>query len=60
MPQLEYMVLAEYVRQDPTGLIHIMGAGIDTINAPVVPTVQPLGVALWMLPDCGRAARPGR
>src|SRR5260221_5531622 len=45
MPQLGYRVLAGYVRQDG-GVIHIMGAGVDTIFAPVVPTVQPLGVAL--------------
>src|SRR5690348_16895982 len=39
------MVLADYVRQDG-GVVHIMGAGIDTVAAPVVPTVQPFGVAL--------------
>ncbi len=43
--RLDYMVLADYVRQD-AGIIHIMGAGIDTIHARTVPTVQPLGVAL--------------
>jgi hypothetical protein len=45
MPQLDYMVLADYVRQD-NGVIHIMGAGVDTITTPVTPFVQPLGVAL--------------
>src|SRR5260221_11272458 len=45
MLQLDYMVLADYVRQDG-GVIHIMGAGVDTIFAPVVPAVQPLGIAL--------------
>src|SRR5258707_2594573 len=45
MPQLDYMVLADYVRSD-NGVIAIMAAGIDTITAPVVPTVQPLGVAV--------------
>lgn len=45
MPELDYMVLADYVRQDG-GVIHIMAAGVDTIFAPVVPTVQPFGVAL--------------
>jgi hypothetical protein len=43
--QLDYMVLADYVRQDG-GVVHIMGAGIDTIATPIVPTVQSLGVAL--------------
>ena len=45
MPELDYMVLADYVRQD-AGVIHIMAAGVDTVFAPVVPTVQPFGVAL--------------
>ena len=45
MPELDYIVLADYVRQDG-GAVHIMGAGIDTIAAPVVPAVQPLGIAL--------------
>src|SRR5579863_2181368 len=45
MPELDYMVLADYVRQDG-GVIHIMGAGVDTVIAPSIPTVQPFGVAL--------------
>jgi hypothetical protein len=48
MPELDYMVLADYVREDH-GVIHIMGAGVDTIGAPRVPTTQPLGVALRIL-----------
>jgi hypothetical protein len=51
MPTLDYMVIADYVRQDASGSVHIMGAGVDTIGAPIVPTVQPLGVALRMLFD---------
>ena len=43
--QLDYMVLADYVRQDG-GVVHIMGAGIDTVQVAHVPAVQPLGVAL--------------
>jgi hypothetical protein len=45
VPELDYMVLADYVRQDG-GVIHIMGAGIDTVTTLAVPTVQPFGVAL--------------
>jgi hypothetical protein len=45
MPELDYWVLADYVRQDG-GVIHIMGAGIDTVTAPAVPTVQPFGIAM--------------
>ena len=47
MPELDYMVLADYVRQDG-GVIHIMGAGVDTITTPAVPTVVNLGVAARM------------
>ena|SRR5215475_10442976 len=45
MPELDYMVLADYVRQDG-GVIHILGAGIDTVFAVSVPTVHPFGIAL--------------
>jgi uncharacterized protein DUF6941 len=45
MPELDYMVLADYVRQDG-GVVHIMGAGVDTVTTPAVPTVQSFGVAL--------------
>src|SRR5215472_14877614 len=47
--QLDYMVLADYVRQDASGAVTIVGAGVDTIGAPIVPTVQPLGIAMRML-----------
>lgn len=50
MPELDYMVLADYVRQD-NGVIHIMGAGVDTIATPAVPTVQSLGVAVRLTFD---------
>ncbi|MGH3274491.1 MAG: DUF6941 family protein [Streptosporangiaceae bacterium] len=45
MPALEYLVLADYVRQD-AGMTHIMGAGLDTINVPVgqLPIGLPVGL----------------
>jgi hypothetical protein len=45
MPELDYMVLADYVRQDGP-LTHIMGAGVDTVFAPAVPAIQPFGIAV--------------
>lgn len=47
MPQLDYVVLAEYVREDG-GTVHILGAGIDTFNIPadVLPAAVPVGIAL--------------
>jgi hypothetical protein len=56
VPELDYMVLADYVRQD-AGVIHIMGAGVDTVTAPAVPTVQPFGVALRI--SFGTTEQPG-
>jgi hypothetical protein len=56
MPELDYWVLADYVRQD-SGVIHIMGAGVDTVTAPVVPAVQPFGVALRI--SFGTTEEPG-
>ena len=45
MPELEYLVLADYVRQD-AGMTHIMGAGIDTFFIPqeVLPVAVPVGL----------------
>ena len=56
MPELDYMVLADYVRQDG-GVIHIMGAGVDTVFASAVPAAQPFGVALRI--SFGTTERPG-
>lgn len=44
MPDIDYVVLAEYVRQD-AGMTHIMGAGIDTLFVPEgQPVAVPVGV----------------
>jgi hypothetical protein len=56
MPQLDYMVLADYVRQDG-GVMHIMGAGVDTVGTRAVPIVQPFGVALRL--SFGTTEEPG-
>ena len=47
MPELDYVVLADYVRQDE-GTIHIMAAGIDTFRIPAVglPAAIPVGLAV--------------
>ena len=52
MPQMEYLVLAEYVRQD-AGMTHIMGAGIDTFTVPEsrLPAGVPVGVVARMTFD---------
>jgi hypothetical protein len=44
VPDLEYLMLAEYVRQD-AGMTHIMGAGIDTFAIPAgQPMALPVGI----------------
>jgi hypothetical protein len=50
VPELDYVVLADYVRQD-AGTIHIMAAGIDTFNVPaaVLPAAVPVGIALRIM-----------
>lgn len=50
MPQMQYLVLADYVRQDVPGMTHIMGAGIDTFTVPVgrLPAGVPVGVVARM------------
>jgi Family of unknown function (DUF6941) len=44
MPEIDYLVLAEYVRQD-AGMTHIMAAGIDTFYVPEgQPVAVPVGI----------------
>src|SRR5215468_842538 len=44
MPDLEYLLLADYVRQDGN-FVHIMAAGLDTVYIPaaVLPAAIPVG-----------------
>jgi hypothetical protein len=41
--ELDYVVLADYVRQDG-GVTNIMAAGIDTFMIPQVPAAVPVGI----------------
>jgi hypothetical protein len=46
MPEIEYLILADYVRQD-AGMTHIMGAGLDTITLPEDRAVPvPVGIVV--------------
>jgi hypothetical protein len=59
MPQLDYAVLADFVRAEG-GLAHGLGLGIDTIYAPEVPTGQNVGLLARLTfsrQECGRAHR---
>lgn len=46
MADIDYALLAEYVRQD-SGLTHVMGAGFDTVTVPAegLPVAVPVGLA---------------
>jgi hypothetical protein len=56
MPKVEFALLADYARSD-AGVVHIMGAGIDTITAPVVPTAQPVNLVVQL--SFGSDEQPG-
>lgn len=46
MPKLDFMLLADYVRQDSDGAVHIMNAGFDTITPPQVPWAHAAHIAI--------------
>ena len=50
MPELDYVILADYVRQD-AGTIHIMAAGLDTfaITEAKLPAAVPVGIAVRIM-----------
>lgn len=54
MPELDFMVTADYVRAEG-GMLHMIAAGVDTMFVPGVPTVRPVGVGLRILIDVAEA-----
>jgi hypothetical protein len=57
MPELDYMVTADYVRAEG-GMLHIIAAGVDTMLLPSVPAARQLGVGLRLLIDVAEAQQP--
>jgi len=57
MPELDFMVTADYVRAEG-GMLHIIAAGVDTMLVPGVPAARPLGVGLRILIDVAEARQP--
>lgn len=56
MPELDFMFLADYVRNQGNKL-DALGASLDTVNVPMVPTAAPLGIGVRLLltrQECGR------
>jgi hypothetical protein len=57
MPELDFMVTADYVRAE-SGMLHIIAAGVDTMLVPGVPAARPVGVGLRILIDVAEAQLP--
>ncbi len=61
MPDLDYAILCDYVREDQTGGVqHIIAAGIDTVHVAEVPTGVNFGVALRVMFTRSECDRPHR
>lgn len=45
MPQLDFMIVADYVRAEGA-LLHMIAAGVDTIYTPAVPALHRIGVGI--------------
>ena len=45
MPELDFMIVADYVRAEG-GVLHMIAAGFDTIYTPAVPAVRQAGVGM--------------
>lgn len=57
MPELDFMVIADYVRAD-AGVLHMVGAGFDTVQLPTVPGALRAGIGLRILLDVAEAREP--
>ncbi len=60
MPELDYAMLADYVRGDPLGVAHAIAAGLDTIYAPQVPSGQNVGLLMRLTFSRNECGRPHR
>jgi hypothetical protein len=45
MPELDFMIVADYVRVD-AGVMHMIAAAIDTVYTPAVPSTRMLGLGI--------------
>ncbi len=59
MPELDFMVVADFVRQDG-GVLQMVGAGFDTMLIPVVPAPHQIGIGLRLLVDVAEAQQEHR
>jgi hypothetical protein len=54
MPELDFMVTADYVRAEG-GVLHMIAAGFDTLLVPAVPVTRSVGIGLRILVDVAEA-----
>jgi hypothetical protein len=59
MPELDYAFLCDYVRSEG-GVAHVIGAGIDTVFVPQVPSVANLGLLARITFTRTETGRPHR
>ena len=59
MPELDFMVTADYVRAEG-GVLHMIAAGFDTMWIPAVPAARQVGVGLRLLLDVAEAREAHR
>jgi hypothetical protein len=45
MPELDFMIIADYVRAEG-GVLHMIAAGFDIISTPTVPAVRQVGIGM--------------
>jgi hypothetical protein len=57
VPEVDFMVLCEHVRADG-GVLHMLGAGLDKIGIPVVPSGCNMGIALRLKLTRNECDRP--
>jgi hypothetical protein len=48
MPELDFMILADYVRSEG-GILHMIAAGIDTIYTTAVPATRMIGLGMRLV-----------
>jgi len=60
VPQLDCAFLCDYARTEPSGVAHVVAAGIDTIHVQQVPTGRNLGMLIRITFSQGECGRPHR
>jgi hypothetical protein len=59
MPELDYALLCDYVRQEG-GVAHVIAAGVDTVMLPQVPGAANLGLLVRLTFTRGECDKPHR